>query len=149
MILKWLIPLLWAGIASAAPPTPEGTWRVIGDKSGVAEALVHISEHNGIYGGKIVKVFPRPGIDPAALCERCPGERKNRPVQGLTILTDMRRDGDEFSGGEILDPDSGELYRCSMKLSRDGQRLLLRGYVLIPLLGRTQTWLREGPSQAP
>ncbi len=128
-----------------AHASPEGLWRVIGDKSGVPEALVRISVHDGVYEGKIVKVFPRPGIDPDALCESCPGELKNRPVAGLTILTGMRQEGDEYKGGEILDPDSGETYHCSMNLSGEGSRLLLRGYVLIPLFGRTETWIREAP----
>lgn len=145
-MLKFMMFFFWSGIAFASAPTPEGIWRVIGDKSGVAEALVVISVHDGVYAGKIIKVFPRPGIDPAALCELCSGPRKNAPVEGLTILSGMRKDGEAFSGGEILDPDSGDLYRCGMKLSPDGQKLMLRGYIMIPLLGRTQTWLREpGP----
>lgn len=138
---NFLLFLLWAGTVFAA--TPEGTWRVIGDRSGEAEALVSITVHEGQYEGKVVKVFPRPGIDPSALCEQCPGDLKNRPVQGLTILKGMRRSGDEFTGGAILDPDTGEVYRCSMKLSEDGSKLQLRGYVMIPLFGRSQTWLRE------
>lgn len=139
--------LLFAGTACASPLTPDGLWRVIGDKSGEAEALILISEKNGVYEGKITRVFPRKDVDPAALCELCPGKLKNRPVQGLTILTGMKRSGNEFKGGEILDPDSGDTYRCSMKLSADGQKLLLRGYILVPLLGRTQTWIRETPSR--
>ena len=131
--------------SSGAHASPEGLWRVIGDKSGVPEALVRISVHDGVLQGKIVKVLPRPGIDPDALCENCPAKLKNRPVAGLTILTRMRQEGDEYNGGEILDPDSGETYHCSMKLSDDGSKLLLRGYVLIPLFGRTETWIRETP----
>ncbi|MBY0577456.1 MAG: DUF2147 domain-containing protein [Burkholderiales bacterium] len=143
MMARFLALLLWAGIAWASPPTPEGVWRVIGDKSGEAEALVRIIEREGVYEGTIVKVFPRPGVDPSALCELCPGERKNKPVEGLAILTGMRWDGKSYAGGEILDPDSGEIYRCGMKLSGDGQKLELRGYIMMPLLGRSQTWLRE------
>ncbi|NNM82440.1 MAG: DUF2147 domain-containing protein [Burkholderiales bacterium] len=142
-MLKFLLLLSWAGIAFASPQTPDGLWRVIGDKSGVAEALVRIDNRDGIYVGKIVKVFPRPGIDPSVICDRCPGTRRNQPVEGLTILTGMHWNGKEYAGGEILDPDSGELYRCSMKLAEDGRKLHLRGYLLAPLFGRTETWFRE------
>lgn len=146
MRLLFLIALLYAGSAFASPA---GLWRVIGDRSGQAEAQVRISEHDGIFEGKITRVFPRPGVDPSALCELCPGDLKNRPVEGLTILTGMHREGDAFSGGEILDPDTGETYHCSMELSADGKKLVLRGYVMIPLFGRSQTWIRESGEPNP
>ena len=141
-LFLFLAACLLAGRACASP---EGLWRVIGDKSGQAEALVRISRHEGVYEGRIVKVFPRPGVEPDALCERCPGKLKNRPVEGLTILTGMHREGEEYSGGEILDPDSGETYHCTMSVSEGGDRLVLRGYILIPLFGRSETWIREQP----
>ena len=132
-----------AALAGEGAATPVGTWRVIGDRSGEAEALVRVSERDGQLEGRIIAVYPRPGVDPEALCERCPGERRNQPVQGMSILTGMRRDGDGYSGGEILDPDSGNLYRCTLTLSPDNSKLQVRGYIGIPLLGRTQTWLRQ------
>jgi uncharacterized protein (DUF2147 family) len=132
-----------AATAGAVPLTPVGTWRVIGDDSGEAEALVAISERDGQLEGRVVKLFARPGVAPDAVCELCPGERRNQPVEGLTILSGMRRDGDEYVGGEILDPDSGAIYRCKMKLSADSRRLTVRGYLGVALFGRTQTWLRE------
>jgi uncharacterized protein (DUF2147 family) len=135
--------LCFTTAALANPPTPVGTWRVIGDKSGEPEALVAISERDGTFEGKIVKVFARPGVDPGAMCELCQGARRNQPVQGLTILSGMRREADAYTGGEILDPDSGETYRCKMTLSADNHRLLVRGFIGISIFGRTQTWLRE------
>jgi uncharacterized protein (DUF2147 family) len=61
----------------------------------------------------------------------------------MTILKDMRRDGTDYSGGQILDPDDGKIYRCSMKLIEGGNKSILRGYVGIPLFGRSQVWVRE------
>ena len=46
-------------------------------------------------------------------------------------------------GGQILDPDDGEIYRAEVKLKDQGVKLDLRAYIGIPLLGRTQTWIRE------
>ncbi|HQT25078.1 MAG TPA: DUF2147 domain-containing protein [Burkholderiales bacterium] len=136
--------LLMARIAFAA--SPEGTWRVMDDRGGEAEALVRIAVKKGVFEGKIIKIFPRPGVDQSAICERCPGNLKDRPVLGMTILTGMTREGDGYSGGKILDPDEGDVYRCSMKLSEDGKKLLVRGYLFMPLFGRSQTWVREeGP----
>lgn len=135
----------WAGcvIAEGEGPTPVGIWRVIGDKSGEVEALVRISERNGVYEGRITTVFPRPDVDPEARCELCPGARKDQPIKGLIILTGLRRVGTDFKDGEILDPDSGDLYRCNLKVSDDNRKLFVRGFVGFSLFGRTQTWLRE------
>ncbi len=137
------ILLCVAASAAASPATPVGTWRVIVDTSGEAEAMVAITERDGLFEGKIIQVFARPGVDPDASCELCPGARRNQPVRGLTILSGLRRDGDEYTGGEILDPDSGEIYRCKMTLSADSRKLQVRGFIGFAVFGRTQTWLRE------
>jgi len=129
--------------ATEGEPTPLGVWRVIGDISGEAEALVRINERDGVYEGTIVEVFARPGVAPDSRCELCPGERKDQPVKGLTILTGLTRHGDKYDGGEILDPDSGDLYRCMVSVSADNRKLYVRGYLGFSLFGRTQTWLRQ------
>lgn len=123
--------------------TPVGVWRVLGDKSGEAEALVRITEHDGAYEGRIITLFARPGVNPDARCEACPGPRKNLPVKGLVIMTGLRRVGTEYKDGEILDPDSGDLYRCNLKVSEDNRKVFVRGFIGVSLFGRTQTWLRE------
>jgi uncharacterized protein (DUF2147 family) len=61
----------------------------------------------------------------------------------MTILRHMHQDGDEWSGGEILDPENGKTYRAKMKLTDGGQKLVLRGYIGISIFGRSQTWLRR------
>ena len=135
--------LTTGALADEAPNSPVGLWRIIGDSSGEAEALIAISEHDGQYDGKIIRVFPRPGVTEDAICELCRGPQKNMPVRGLTILSGLRHNRDEYTDGVILDPDSGDTYRCTAKLSADNRKLYVRGYIGIPLIGRTQTWLRE------
>lgn len=134
-----------AGALPAAPesPGPVGLWRVIGDKSGEPEALVRITEHDGIYEGRITTIFQRPDVNLDARCELCSGARKDQPVKGLIILSGLKRVGHEFKDGEILDPDTGEVYRCKLNVSDDNRRLFVRGYIGLSLFGRTQTWQRE------
>jgi uncharacterized protein (DUF2147 family) len=43
----------------------------------------------------------------------------------------------------ILDPLSGKVYRAKARLSPDGRRLSMRGYVGVSMLGRSQSWFRE------
>jgi uncharacterized protein (DUF2147 family) len=61
----------------------------------------------------------------------------------MEILTGLKKTGDNYSGGHILDPDEGEIYKAEMKLKDQGAKLELRGYIGVPLLGRTQTWVRD------
>ena len=61
----------------------------------------------------------------------------------MTILSGMKHDGDEYNGGMILDPDNGKTYHSKLQLIDGGKKLNVRGYIGIPLLGRSQVWLRE------
>ena len=90
--------------------------------------------------GKIEQSFT-PGAE-NRVCVPCADERKNQPVIGLVIIRNMKQDGNEYDGGDILDPESGSVYRCKMHLEQDGTRLSLRGYIGFSLLGRSQTWER-------
>ncbi len=130
-------------VAWGQSATPVGLWRSIDDNTGKPTALIRVTEFAGRLQGRIEKIFPEPGESANPLCEECEGNLKNQPVVGMIILKDLGRDGDEYTGGQLLDPDSGKLYRCTMRLLDGGNRLIIRGYIGIPLLGRSQEWLRE------
>ncbi|MGO1243589.1 MAG: DUF2147 domain-containing protein [Sphingobacterium sp.] len=66
---------------------------------------------------------------------------QDRKIQGLEILTGFVKDGHTYSGGEIYDPKSGKTYSCKMTLKGEN-KLDIRGYIGISLLGRTETWTR-------
>jgi uncharacterized protein (DUF2147 family) len=80
-----------------------------------------------------------------SVCGKCSDDRKGKRIVGMEIVRHMRstRDGDEWSGGEILDPQNGKTYRAKMKLSDGGKKLIVRGYIGFSLFGRSQTWLRR------
>ena len=66
---------------------------------------------------------------------------RNRPELGLELLKDFAYDGDKtYENGTIYDPKSGKTYSCKMTLN--GNKLKIRGYIGISLLGRTETWTR-------
>ncbi|HZR02608.1 MAG TPA: DUF2147 domain-containing protein [Burkholderiales bacterium] len=145
-IVRAVLVLLLLGASSFAfaQATPAGLWRTTDDKTGVVRSLVRIAEVNGQYEGKVEKIINRlPDDDPEHLCRACEGVRKDKPVIGMTILWGLKKDGDQYTGGEILDPKNGKIYRCKMKLVDGGKKLEVRGFIGISLLGRTQTWDRE------
>jgi uncharacterized protein (DUF2147 family) len=128
--------------ASAADPTAIGLWEQVDESSGKAESWFKISERNGVYEGNIVKIFFKPGEDPNWACDRCEGSEKGAPVLGLALIKGMQKNGLSYENGTIMDPRDGSVYRALMKLSPDGQKLEVRGFLGIALFGRSQVWNR-------
>jgi len=120
--------------------TITGLWKTFDDDTNQPAALVEITVKDGIYSGVIKKI-----LDPSALptCEKCTDSRKGKPVLGMEILTGLKKFGESYGEGRILDPDDGEIYRTEMKVKDQGSKLEVRAYIGIPLLGRTQTWVKE------
>jgi len=132
--------------AWAQQASPVGLWKNIDDESGKPKALIRITESNGELVGKIEKLFKSPGEDQNPKCIKCEGALKDQPVLGMTILTGMKKDNseaDEYNGGKILDPNNGKIYSSKLTVIEGGKKLDVRGYIGIPMLGRSQTWLRE------
>lgn len=124
-----------------------GTWKTIDDagpNKGKASSHIEIFEKNGVYSGKITKLLIDP---PDTICDKCKGNLKNKPLVGMIILQDMKKTGNvdkklgqEYAGGTILDPDSGDTYKCKMWIK--GDVLIARGFIGISLFGRSQEWQR-------
>lgn len=142
-LLICALALAGAGVASADMESPAGVWKTIDDKTGKERSLVRVVDNNGVFEGKVEKIFEQPGDDPNHLCKKCEGERKDRPIIGMTFLWGLKKDGDLYSGGEILDPKNGKIYRAKMKMIEGGRKLEVRGYIGLSLFGRSQTWIRQ------
>lgn len=66
---------------------------------------------------------------------------QTRPLLGLELLKDFKFDGEDvYEGGSIYDPKNGKKYKCKMTL--DGNKLNIRGFIGISLLGRSEVWSR-------
>lgn len=140
-----LIPLLALSLTAAAQPSPVGRWKTLDEKTGKARAIVRIYEKDGQLQGDVAQILEgRPGAPTneagQVICTRCEGPRKNAPIEGLNIIWGLKREGNVWTGGRILDPEHGDVYRAKMWLE-DG-KLHVRGFLGVSLLGRTQTWVR-------
>lgn len=123
-------------IAAAYAQSPLGVWKTIDDETGEPKAHVEIFEKDGKYYGKIIKLLTR---DPNKVCDLCTGDKKDKPINGMEILWDLKPYSDYWSYGYILDPNNGKTYKCSIWMEGADQ-LKVRGYIGVSMLGRTQTW---------
>ena len=133
---------LGAGMAFAQA-TPVGLWKTIDDDGKTEKSLVRISENSGVLSGTIEKVFDPSKQD--AKCDKCSDERKDKLVVGMNIIRNIKQDADDkglWAGGEILDPNTGKIYKARLKPIDGGKKMEMRGYIGMPMLGRTQTWVR-------
>lgn len=120
-----------------------GIWQQIDDKTGSSKALIEIKQHQDSYHGTIIKITPRPGYIPKERCVSCPPPYTNQPILGLEVIRGLKLDEtQQYTGGKILDPLTGKIYSLKAKMSTNGKRLHLRGYMGISAIGRTQTWIR-------
>jgi hypothetical protein len=128
----------------SAEPLPTGRWLTFEEKTGNPRAEILIQIRDDILEARIVRVLSaRDAAYPR--CDWCSGERKDAPFIGMVLLEGMRRsprNPEIWEGGHVLDPDSGKLFRARVRFDPSGERLELRGYVGIPLNGRSQTWRR-------
>ena len=116
-----------------------GRWKTIDNETGEAKSIVEIYEKSGKIYGKVVEILD--AIHKNNLCKNCSGEDANKPILGLVVIKGLMRDGKEYNSGKILDPKSGKLYQCFITLEGN-EKLKVRGYIGISLLGRTQYWQR-------
>ena len=136
------ILLFFASILSLSTLSAQdvfGKWKTIDDATGKAKSYVEIYEEDGKVYGKIVELINPEKENP--ICDQCCCEDKDQPILGLKFIKGLEKDGDEYNGGKILDPQNGKLYKCYITLE-DDNKLKVRGYIGFSLLGRTQYWYR-------
>ena len=114
-----------------------GKWHSKNDKTGKIDSVIEIYEKEGKAFAKIIEVK-----DPKrqnAVCNMCEGKNKGKKILGLNILTGLEKDYEEWSGGTILDPRNGKVYKCYIELINPN-KLKVRGYIGISLFGVTAYW---------
>lgn len=130
--------LLMASLANASDPL--GRWKTIDDETGKAKSIVEISRApDGTLQGTVVEIL-QSDKGPNPVCDKCSGERKDQPIQGMKILWGLTPKDDDWAGGTILDPSNGRSYRAKMQML-DDDRLGVSGCVVF--ICREQVWHRE------
>ena len=149
-VLFMLALLTLAGAAlvlpslASAQATPVGLWKTIDDETGTEKSLVRLVDAGGVLVGTVEKVL-NPDPNASRTCDLCTDERKGQVIVGMEIIrgvTNSSTNDGLWDGGEILDPQKGKTYKVRLTPIEGGGKLEVRGYVGMPLLGRTQTWIR-------
>ncbi len=128
---------------AAGGETPIGRWQTFDDHTNAPRGIVRIFEQDGRLFGRVERGDEQKKDH--AVCTVCPDDRKDQPIDGLVIIRNLAHSPDdplEWSGGDILDPDTGKIYRVKVHVEDHGARLVVRGFLGVSLLGRTQTWKR-------
>lgn len=139
----WLATTLMMSPVWADEASPVGLWKNIDDVSGKPKALIRITEDHGVLQGKLEQLFRAPDQEQHPVCSKCDGVNKDKPLLGLTFMWGLKKDGNEYTGGEILDPDNGKVYKSKLEVLEGGEKLQVRGYLGVPFIGRSQTWIRQ------
>ena len=130
--------------AAFAQATPVGLWRTIDDETKKEKSLIRVSETGGVLTGTLEK-FLDPATKPDVVCDKCSDERKDKSILGMTLVRNVKKNANDaalWDGGDILDPKNGKVYKARLKPVDGGQKLEVRGYIGVPMIGRTQTWVR-------
>ncbi len=117
-----------------------GKWKTIDDRNGITKAIVEVYEENGLLQARILKILEKGKEN--ALCVKCKGDLKDKPVTGMKIMDDYKRNNKgEYKGSRLFDPEQAMTFRGKVWLDpKDSNRLKVRGY--LAFLYRTQTWHR-------
>ncbi len=134
-------PLMALSLAASASDPVIGRWKTIDSDTGKPKSYVEISQAaSGTLSGRIAELIDPSKPNPT--CDKCKDDRKNKSITGMEIIRGMKADGGgEYSGGTILKPDEGKVYKSKMKLIDGGKKLEVSG--CIAFICKSQVWLRQ------
>lgn len=149
-MVKCLALLMLGATFSTFALTPVGYWAAQDDASGKVLSVIQIWQAtDGTFNGRIYKIMDvtvdGKAQSPIDRCDKCTGGLANQPMLCMQILYGMKaadNDNNMWDGGQAYDPKADKSYHAKMWLSDQGKTLNLRGYIMMPLLGRTQQWSR-------
>lgn len=123
--------------------SPVGYWKTRDATTGQPTSIVQIwKTPDQALVGKIIKVFPQIGEKSVQFCTACRGDKHNKPLLGMVILSELKTNQNHWGNGKILNIETGNTYSCALQVTDNGKRLNVHRYIGIPLFGFSQTWER-------
>ncbi len=150
--------LLAISFSAFATTTPVGFWAARDDDSGKVLSIIQIYKaKDDTYNGRIYKVMDvvvkGKRQSPDDHCAECSGKLANAPMLCMQVIYGMKKAinyPDTWEHGRAYDPKTDNSYHAKMWLADHGATLNLRGYIGLPLFGRTQKWKKVSkPAMSP
>ena len=116
-----------------------GKWKTMDDETGKPKSVIEIYENSEKIYAKVIEILDEQ--HKKDVCTKCSGDDKNKPILGMIVVKGLSKKGNEYKDGKILDPQNGKLYKSIIALEGN-DKLKVRGFIGISLLGRTQYWYR-------
>lgn len=116
-----------------------GLWKTVNENTKQPESIIAIYKYGNEYYGKIIATYDRQGNFEEygeKRQSRAPGVQGNPYYVGLDIIWGLKKDGNHYTDGKILDPEKGKIYGA--ELWNDRGNLVVRGKLFI--FGRNQIW---------
>lgn len=113
-----------------------GTW-----ESDKKDVILEIFKHNDKYYGKYLwgkEIVESDGVTSKKDIKNPNKNLRMRNVIGITSLTDLKWDGEEYVDGKIYNAPSGDTYKCKIWIKNN--KLYLRGYLGMSILGQTASF---------
>ena len=126
-----------SSVQAAAPGDVAGKWLTEGGKSHVQL----VSQGSSLKGTLVWLKEPLRDGKPKTDLQNPNAGLKMRPLIGLTLLQGFVFKNGQWQEGKIYNPEDGKEYACTLTL-KNADTLEVRGYVLNPVLGKTQIWKR-------
>ena len=118
--------------ASAQVEKILGEWRTVYDVTGVTKGVVEFYKgDNGLYYGKIIKVFWKGQ------------ELKDTGFENMVVIRDMEEHDGMLRNGIIYEPEGKKDYYGKIYYNKEDNTITLRGSIdKKGWIGRSQTWVK-------
>ncbi|MEM7525967.1 MAG: DUF2147 domain-containing protein [Pseudomonadota bacterium] len=143
-----MIKVFLAALTLAALPAldaafagdPTGLW--LTQKKGVIVNLYECGDDGALCGRTVwMKRMVNKDGSPRIDAKNPEPSLRSRHWCGIEVISDVKPAGDgAWKGGEIYDPKTGDTF--DFDISERGDGLKVRGYLGLPLLGKSETWTR-------
>lgn len=118
--------------------SPEGKWKALDDKTQKEVAEIELKIINQELQGTIVRLI---NAEDNVRCTKCPSEFKDKPLEGLPILWGLIKNKNNiWTGGHILDAKTGKIHHAKLTVKED--KIFIRDFNGLSMLGRTHVWIR-------
>lgn len=118
---------------------PAGIWQ-LKDKKGSVKMIIRIMPDNQQrLSAKILQYYPNKN----ARCDKCEGDLKDKPYRGLTFIRNLSAEKKNvWTGGKILNPETGKESKVTLKMSDTGQTITINSYRFLSWFGDKDEWIR-------